>query len=73
MISKRRLKVALSVIEQADDDEIKELELAICRNQNRKYPHEEVLFLSLPRHDRAERARVLELFCEFAKNHPPED
>ena len=59
------LKTLLSAIAQADGYALDEIIDALqCRYQS-LYPGEEIVFLSLPRHDWEERKRILDLIVKM--------
>lgn len=62
----------LNFINHADDEELQEIALAVCRARERKYPSDQEVFLSLPVKDLKEREQVLRLFTEFMMRHIPE-
>ena len=50
----------ITAIEQADGYIIDEIISALQRRCRNLYPDEEIIYLSLPRHDHKERRRILE-------------
>ena len=53
--------ILISAIEQADGILLDLIADAVRNRYHALYPDEEIIFLSLPRHDYAERRRILEL------------
>lgn len=59
------LQMLLSAIEQADGCIIDEIIDALRRRYHTLFPDYEIIFLSLPRSDREERKRILELILKM--------
>lgn len=60
MLKKCLMKMLLSKIEYADDQEIAQMTQAIIRRYSRVFPDWEIMFLSMPKFDQAERVRTAE-------------
>lgn len=56
-------------IETADGYEIDELLNAVKRRYDRLYPDSEILFLSFPRHDAAQREAAWNALMDYLRKH----
>lgn len=63
------LTAVLSKIRQADDLEINEIIQAVIGRYEAVFPDWEVMFLSLPKNDPAERSRSIEAIYALLKQH----
>lgn len=68
LLKKRTLHKLLAQIHCANDYEISQIISAIVRRYSVVYPDQEVLFLSLPINDIAEREQILTSALELLKN-----
>ena len=55
-----RERVICRLIGLADSSELNEIALAVLRRYDDLFAEEEVVFLSLPKHDREERKRIIQ-------------
>lgn len=62
-------RMTRQLIASADSPELSEMVRMLVRRYAELFEEEEVVFLSLPKHDREERLRILAGVLDFEKNH----
>ena len=58
-------KIMYYMIERADSSELSDIVLHVLKRYQELFAEEEVVFLSLPKHDCAERSRIISAVLEL--------
>ena len=62
-------KVIRWLINRADSSELSEIVQEVLRRYGKLFAQEEVVFLSLPRHDLQERQRIIQSVLQIEQQH----
>ena len=65
----RRKSIRL-LVDSSDPLELNDMAIAVVKRYSQLFADEEVVFLSLPRHDTEERRRIISAVLAFEQAHP---